>query len=257
MKKLRFIDLSLPMENEAKEPRPPEIKYVDHKTFLETTVKSAGLPREGFYDEMGSAMEYVSVSTHSSTHMDAPWHYGPVVEGKKARTIDQVPLDWCFGDGVVLDMRHKKRGERISVNDVQEALKKIDYKLKPGDIVLIMTGVSKKRNDPDYSKLHPGMGKDATLWLIDQGIRVMGIDAFGFDVPFDVMAADFRKGDKEALFSSHHIAGRKKEYIHMEQMANLDQIPKPYGFKVACFPINISKASGSWVRPVAIVEEES
>ena len=64
-----------------------------------------------------------------------------------------------------------------------------------------------------------------------------------------------RKGNREALFPAHHLAGRQKEYCHMEQLSNLDKIPKPFGFKVACFPINIAGASGGWVRPVAIIEE--
>ncbi len=257
MKKLRFIDLSLPMENDSNEPRPPEITYVDHKTFLENLTRLTGLAKEDFHAGLGSAMEFVKVSTHSATHLDAPWHYGPTSEGKPARTIDRVPLEWCYGDGVILDMRHKKRGEEISVGDIKGALEKMGYGLKAGDIVLIMTGLDKQRGNPDYPRLHPGMSKDATLWLIDQGVRMMGIDAFGFDRPFDVMAEEFRKGNREALFPSHHLAGRQREYCHMEQMANLDKIPRPYGFKVVCFPINISKASGGWVRPVAIVEEEA
>lgn len=256
MKKLRFIDLSLPLENEAFEPRPPEITYVDHKSSLEMSAKSVGAAKEDFHDGLASAMEFVRLSTHSATHLDAPWHYGPVVEGKPAKTIDQIPLEWCYGDGVVLDMRHKSRGEMITVKDIQEALQKIQYKLKAGDIVLLMTGVDKQRNNPEYVRLHPGMSQEATLWLIDQGIRMMGIDAYGFDIPFDRMVQELSKGNREAFFASHHLAGRKREYCHMEQMANLDQIPKPYGFKVACFPVRISKASAGWVRPVAMVEEE-
>ena len=75
--------------------------------------------------------------------MDAPWHYGPTSEGKPARTIDQVPLEWCCGDGVLLDFTHRKKGEVISKDDVVVALEKIDYKLKPGDIVLIRTDCCK------------------------------------------------------------------------------------------------------------------
>jgi kynurenine formamidase len=52
-----------------------------------------------------------------------------------------------------------------------------------------------------------------------------------------------------------HFAGIEKGYCHMEKMANLDQIPVPHGFKVACFPINIKSASAGWTRPVAIVDE--
>ena len=68
------------------------------------------------------------------------------------------------------------------------------------------------------------------------------------------MIEEHKRGVKDALWPAHMLA-RDKEYIHMESMANLGKIPKPYGFKVACFAINIMEASGSWVRPVAIVED--
>ena len=48
--------------------------------------------------------------------------------------------------------------------------------------------------------------------------------------------------------------GRKREYFQIEQVANIGAIPKPHGFKLCCFPINIKNASGAWVRPVAIIE---
>ena len=71
-------------------------------------------------------------------------------QGKKSRTIDEMPLDWFYGNGVVLDMRHKPDGSGVSVDDLQKALNKIKYTLRPGDIVLIQTGTDKilgsKRN---------------------------------------------------------------------------------------------------------------
>ena len=86
---------------------------------------------------MGWAVEEVQAITHTGTHVDAPYHYGPVSEGKPARTIDQVPLEWCFAPGVVLDVRHKAAGEFITVADLQAALAHIHYQLRPLDIVLL------------------------------------------------------------------------------------------------------------------------
>jgi kynurenine formamidase len=64
--------------------------------------------------------------------------YHPTMDkGQRALTIDEIPLDWCFSDGVVLDFRHKADGERITVDDVQKELQRIDYEIKPLDIVLI------------------------------------------------------------------------------------------------------------------------
>jgi len=66
---------------------------------------------------------------------------------------------------------------------------------------------------------------------------------------------EFEKtGDKSIIWEAH-FAGREREYCHIEKLANLDKIPKPFGFKVACFPIKITGASAGWCRPVAIVEK--
>ena len=58
----------------------------------------------------------------------------------RARTIDEMPLEWFYGDGVVLDFRYKARGSLISAADVEAALDTLGYPLKPGDIVLIQPG---------------------------------------------------------------------------------------------------------------------
>jgi len=155
---------------------------------------------------------------------------------------------------VVLDVRHKKGGEEIQVADFQEALAKIHYKLKPLDIVLVMTGVSDKYyGQKNYPNMHPGATRESTLWLVDQGIKVMGIDAWGWDKPFEVMVKEVREGKKEKLWAAH-FAGKEREYCHIENLTNLNKIPKPFGFKVAVFPVKIENAGGGWIRAVAIVE---
>ncbi|MEE9275068.1 MAG: cyclase family protein [bacterium] len=251
----RFIDLSTPMANGSHEPRPPEVNYVDHRAGAAKAAQNWGIKPEELHDGLSGAMEFITVSTHSSTHMDAPYHYGPEVGGAPARRIDEIPLEWCFGDGVVLDLRHKKTGEYITAADIEACLEKIGYEIKEGDIVLLWTGTDEKRADPNYSELHPGMSIESTEYLLDRGVRVIAIDAFGFDRPFSVQIPEFKAGDREALMPCHHILGRRREYIQIEQIANIGAIPRPHGFQIACFPINIERASGGWVRPVAIVEE--
>ena len=132
-------------------------------------------------------------------------------------------------------------------------LERINYQLKPFDIVLIRTDTWRHFGEEGYEELHPGMSEEATLWLIDKGIKMMGIDAWGWDRPFGVLAEEYRKGIKDKLWAAH-FAGKKKEYCHMEKLTNLDKLPS-HGFKVACFPIKLNKASGSWTRAVAIFEE--
>ena len=43
-------------------------------------------------------------------------------------------------------------------------------------------------------------------------------------------------------------------YNLIEKLANLDILPKPYGFKVACFPVKLTGGSAGWTRVVAIFE---
>jgi kynurenine formamidase len=70
------------------------------------------------------------------------------------------------------------------------------------------------------------------------------------------MAEDYRRTKDGRVIWPAHFASITKEYCHIEKLANLDKIPRPYGFKVACFPISIRGASAAWCRAVAIIEEE-
>ena len=253
----RFIDISMTLEGKAKGSGGPEVTYVTHEETVESMgVKIYGLPAAAFDIRGGKycALERVCLTTHDITHLDAPWHYAPTAEGKPAKKIDEIPLNWCFGDGVLLDFHHKRAGEEINSQDLKAALAKIGYELKPWDIVLIRTDADKHLEDPNYREIHPGMTGEATLWLIERGIKVMGIDAYGWDRPHKVMADEARAGQMEKFWEAHYV-GIEKEYLHLEKLANLDQIPVPFGFKVMAFPIKIAGASAGWVRAVVMLED--
>ena len=249
----RIFDLSLPIENYAYEPFPPEIMYTDHAEGTRRLGKPYGLAPRDFPQGMALASERLTLTPHTGTHVDASWHFGPTCAGKRSRTIDEMPLEWFYGDGVVLDLHHLKPAAPITLEDVKEAEAKVKAGIGPGTIVLIRTDAYKKWDTPDYPNAHPGMSGEATAYLIKKGVKFMGIDAYGFDRPFKAMAEDYKAGEKGALWPSHFL-GRKLFYSHMEKLAYLDRLPRPYGFKVAAFPIKITRASGGWVRCVAIFE---
>src|SRR5437773_1135830 len=123
---LRLIDLSVPLEDgAAHEPVPAHIAYATHEGLgLEQMCCLLGVRPEDltYSGGLGWAVEEVQAITHTGTHVDAPYHYGPTSEGQPARTIDQVPLEWCFAPGVVLDVRHKAAGEVITVAGLEAAL---------------------------------------------------------------------------------------------------------------------------------------
>jgi kynurenine formamidase len=254
----RLIDLSVPLEHNAvSEPMPAQIHYVRHDgEGLQQMQRFLGVrPEDLVYSNgLGWAVEEVRAITHTGTHVDAPYHYGPTSEGQPARTIDQIPLEWCFAPGVVLDVRHKAAGEFITVADLQAALERIGHRLQPLDIVLLHTGADRRLGSADYFA-QPGLGREGVLWLVEQGVRVIGIDAYTLDRPFANMVADYRRtGDGRFIWPAH-FAGIERSYCQIEKLANLDQLPRPTGFHVSCLPVKIRGASAGWCRAVALVPQ--
>jgi kynurenine formamidase len=251
-----LVDLSTGIEHEAAhEPWKPSIRRIRHEVEGVEWMESAfGVDRAQLTQSrgLGPAFEEVTAITHAGTHVDAPWHYGPESEGRRARTIEECPLEWFFSDGVRLDLRHKAPGDRIEVADLQAALAAIDYALKPLDIVMLWTGRDRHLGSEEYFE-QPGMTRESTLWLCEQGIKVIGIDAYGFDRKFADMADEAREtGDATRIWEAH-FAGLEREYCQIEKLVNLEALPAATGYKVACFPIKVQGASGGWSRVVAFV----
>ncbi len=254
----QFIDLSISIEPDLPSDPPmmiPKIDYVDHKMGAEQMKDFfPGVTTEDLPDGLGWAVEMISLTTHSGTHLDAPYHYHPTMDkGNPALTIDEIPLEWCFSDGVLFDFRHKGDGERISVEDLKKELKRIAYTIKPLDIVLIQTGADEAWGTQEYLVKGAGMDKESTLFLTEQGVKVTGIDAWSWDRPLPFLAKEFQDTGNPKVIWEAHFAGIEIGYCHMEKMANLSAIGKPHGFKVCCFPVKIKGAGAGWVRPVAIV----
>lgn len=250
----KFIDLSVPIEMSPSEPFQPEIIHQDHKIGAAVMKGIFGCEDSDLPDGLGWANDTLKLITHAGTHLDAPYHYFPTAEGKPAKKIDEVPLEWCCGSGAVLDFRYKEQGSLITLDDLKNVLEKINYKIKPKDIVLIMTGADKLWGKKEYFDAGCGMGKEGTLWILDQGVKVIGIDAWGFDRPFYKIKDEFAKTKDKSIIWQAHFAGIEKEYCHIEKLTNLDLLP-PHGFTFICFPVKIKGASAGWCRCVGIVEE--
>ncbi|GAA4233581.1 hypothetical protein GCM10022254_36350 [Actinomadura meridiana] len=210
-----------------------------------------------FPDHSFLGNELFTLSVHAGSHMDAPFHYGPLCEGRDALRIDQIPLDWCVGNGVLLRLTHKKACEEISAEDVAAELDRIGHVPRQGDIVLIQTGSDELWPGPRYFGAHPGMSVGAVRHLTDHGVKVIGIDTAGFDLPAPVMIERFyATGDPSCLWPCH-LFGRTREYLQIERMGGLARLPRQTGFTVLCPPIRVTDAGAAWVRPVAVVPEET
>lgn len=254
----KFIDLSISIEANLPSDPPmmiPKIGYAGHEAGAEQMKDFfPGLEKEQLPGGLGWALEMITLTTHSGTHMDAPWHYHPTMDrGQKALTIDEIPLEWCFSEGVVLDFRHKADGERITADDIRRELDRIQYEIKPLDIVLIQTGADAAWGRPEYLRRGGGMDRESTLFLLEKGVKVTGIDAWSWDRPLPFLAKEFQETRDSKVIWEAHFAGIEMGFCHMEKMANLSAIGKSSGFTVCCFPVKIKGASAGWVRPVAIV----
>ena len=254
---MKIIDLSKPIQYNAGDPRfmKVKIKHKPHKK-AKWLLRAFGLPFKLFPKNwVGWADDTITkMGVHSTTHIDAPWHYSPTCEGKPAKTIDEIPLEWCFGDGLVIDMRHKEDFDGITANDLQEYLDKNQLRIEKGMIVLIMTGRDQHMGTKKFFTHGTGMTADATNWLIDQGVKVMGIDQWGWDLPLPYLIQKAKETNNPDLFWEAHLVGRDREYLHMEQLTNLQSLPSR-GFKVAVFPLKIVGASAAPARVVAIIED--
>lgn len=206
-------------------------------------------------DGEGWAIEKIQLTTHNGTHLDAPYHYASTMDGgKRAITIDEVPLDWCFQRGVKLDFRHLADGAIVTPDDIDRELERIGHVIEPLDIVVVNTSAGVRYGHDDYVSKGCGVGRDATLHLLKQGVRVTGTDAWSWDAPFVYTAQRFAEDHDASIIWEGHRAGRDIGYCHIEKLHNLESIPST-GFEIACFPVKIEAASAGWTRAVAIFNE--
>jgi kynurenine formamidase len=253
---MRLIDLSLPLEDDRRwSPwwARTRVKHQSHAFGRWVIRLLFGLGAGHLRTGLGWANDVVRLSTHGTTHVDAPWHYAPECQGRPATTIDNVPLDWFYAPGVVLDLRHLDPEAAATVDDVQAALSRAGHPLAAGNIVLVQTGNDRLWGQREYFTRGPGVSADATRWLIDRGVRVMGIDAWGWDSPLATQARLARDTGRRDVFWAAHYVGVDREYCQIERLAHLDQLP-PSGFTVCAFPLKVKEGSAGPARVVALFD---
>lgn len=257
---MKIIDLSIPIEDGLPSDPPPQIpriEYLRHKDTAEAMTKyfNGLITVDDLPEGNGWAIENLQLTTHSGTHIDAPIHYYPTMNnGEPAWGIDEVPLEWCIGNGVKMDFSDKPDGYKIMAADLEEYFAKVGYTPKEGDIVLLQSGASDRWGTVEYLMAGAGMSAEATHWLIDHGVRVVGTDGWSWDVPLPIEADEFAKnGDPSIIWEGHRV-GREKAYCHIEKLTNLESLPVT-GYQVSCLPVSIKKASAGWCRAVAIFND--
>jgi kynurenine formamidase len=259
----RFVDLSIYLENDVVSDPPafrPRIEYLTHRqTVGQIASFFPGLQKEDLPDGEGWAVEFLQLSTHNGTHLDAPYHFHSTMNGmlgqpERSATIDEVPLEWCFQPGVKLDFRPFDDGYVVTADDVARELARIGHKLRPLEIVVVNTRAGTRYGQSDYVSAGCGMGYEATMYLLEQGVRLTGTDGWSWDAPFLHTAGRYAQSREASLIWEGHKAGRDIGYCHLEKLHNLEALP-PTGFYISCFPHKIRGASAGWTRAVAIFDE--
>jgi len=254
-----ILDLSVALEASIASDPPghlPGIAYLNHQA---TAASMAAFFPGATVDDLpggeGWAIERLDVSTHNGTHLDAPYHFHSTMDrGKRAITIDEVPLEWCFAPGVKLDFRHLADGHVVTAPEIKAELARIGHVLQPYDIVVVNTAAGARYGQPDYVSSGCGMGREATLYLTERGVRITGTDAWSWDAPFVHTAKRYAETHDASIIWEGHRAGMERAYCHIEKLANLASLP-PAGFMISCFPFKIRGASAGFTRAVAIFED--
>ncbi|MCB0306155.1 MAG: cyclase family protein [Calditrichaeota bacterium] len=169
----KIYDLSQPLNQEAPfwPYYPPfEVKYIKRKA------------------EHGVNAQYIMTSNHMGTHLDAPRHF--VTGGK---TIDQIPLDWLYGPGVIVDLSDEI--DELDLYTPEMIERRVE--VRDGDILILHTGFEKfaqfgeTPDEEKYIHRHPGAHRDMVQWLLDRKIHVWGVDCVSTDHPMDLPIGRF------------------------------------------------------------------
>lgn len=194
-----------------------------------------GSPRPEFIpwqtiDKNGYNLELLFLSSHSGTHIDAPFHF--IQNGKK---IHAIPVKRLATDAILIKLR-KKENQAITKNDIVKFEKKHGIIPKNATIVFA-TGWQKNLKSKIYFEKNPGLSVSAAKYLSFKKINLVGIDAPSIDL------------GKEKQFLVHQILS-KNNILIVENLANLEKILKNH-FTLIVLPLKLKDATGSPVRAIA------
>jgi|TARA_B100002049_G_scaffold49934_1_gene35045 kynurenine formamidase len=191
------------------------------------------IPWENIKDD-GYNLELLFLSSHTGTHLDAPYHF--IENGTK---IHEISPNRLIRDAVLIKSR-KKSGQAITKTDILK-FEKMHEKIPNGSTVIFWTGWQKMLHDDSYFIKNPGLSTTAAKYLVSKKTNLVGIDS---------PSIDFQASKQ---FSVHHLFS-KNGILILENLANLEKI-KSWKFQLVVLPLKLKNATGSPVRAVAVLEK--
>jgi kynurenine formamidase len=227
------------------------IEYHEHVVGAKQMSQIFGIPIGELPEGLGWQTETLKLGTHQTTHCDAPIHFKPKLsDGSPAPGIDYYPPEHFVGHAVVLDLRGKPNGSIFDVPDIEELLERLEYKLRPRDIVLLLTGGDKYLGKPDYLEWGQGITAEVVRWFSTQGVNVIGTDCFTIDEPFPQMVRRYAATKDASLVWPAHYASNT--LLHFEKLTNLAELPA-LGSIFLGPPMPLPDASAGPANPIALV----
>ncbi len=234
----RFIDLSQLIETYEDNP------YQQNAAISRTQIGAFATHEiDGYY------LCQLTLGDQAATHLDASIHFNP-----EGTPVNEVPLEAMYGEACLLDLSHMPKHADVTIADLEAAAATAQVAISDFKIVMLRTDRSKLWGTPEYHDDLLNITVEATEWLINQGMVLLGVDmvtteldrlAYGMDPDMAPSAPERHPG---------HCLMRKYEWFMIENLTNLDKIPRST-FTFSGFPLKIKGASGSPIRAVAILEE--
>jgi kynurenine formamidase len=198
--------------------------------------------RMGDTDFWGYGVRGMSLCEHVSTHVDAVSHFNP---HRPDLSVDAIPLSTMITPAAWIDLSFVEPRTDISMNQLRRGLDEAEVTIEPGSTLLYYTGVeSLWTSDPKRLLTHyPGMGEEASRWLLDQGIVNLCTDAVSTDNPAN-------------MHYPNHRAHGERLVVHTELVANMTQIPIHHGFWFMMLPLRFVGMTGSPIRPIALWNDD-
>ena len=214
----RLVDLTHIIEPET-EPRPVHIERVP---------APHAVPGGLWY-----IMHKVEMTlNHVGTHIETPYHVR-----QEGMDVADVPLESLCGEAVVLDLTFTQPGGVVTEADVRRAAEKAGG-VREGDIVL-------GRFDPDGTPAtNRNFAAEAIAFLVDAGMKTMGVDLGGIDLP---------RSDPRLSAQYNHHQLLDNDICLIEKVAHLDALHKPRCV-VFALPIPIKGLDSFPVRMIALEE---
>jgi len=237
-RRLRVLDLG----HELSDDIPVYPGHMKVATWWHLTHEES-LMRMGDTAFWGYGVRGMSLCEHVSTHVDAIYHFNPT---RPDLTIDTLPLSTMITPAAWVDLSFVEARTDISLDQLRRALDEAAIEIEPGSTLLYYTGVESYW-DTDATKFltdYPGMGEEASRWLLDQGIVNLCTDAISTDNPTNTS------------YPNHRAHGERL-VVHTENVANMTKIPVHQGFWFMMLPLRFMGMTGSPIRPLALWDATS